>query len=567
MNRSHTENKDAAARAEMLLQQFFDGRLSFEEAKELVDYGDRHPAFHAFALKNLEVDQLFRFFSKLKEKPIVASPARESDGTVSGKSELILSSPVSLFPGQSRSRVPEAIDFDVLLRLAAESPPSPTAPRNDPKPVRPVGRSKPRSVRPSRPERILPLFIACFLLFGGIVFLEFQYKTNTPQNAFDSVARIVESVDAVWEEGVDAFKVGRELEPCVLKLRSGVVKLEFDNGSEVVLEGPSEFLVKGKNAAFNQHGRLSAYVPPRGVGFEVASPTATVIDLGTRFSMDVSEGRAEVHVLQGKVEVRQLTQDKLLLTGGLAGLFDLKPSTRPVAADPSTFFSDEKLRERKAAYAAGRQIVWEAARRRRSADTSLVASLDAATVYGCRRIDGCRPEDAAWRFLSAAAAAEWSVPGEYRDMTLVAVVRIDDMTKNFGNVLCLGNAILETRGEFLWLLERNGALHFHIHGDGIQRFETPSVIRPRDRKTWMQLAVVADAPNRRIRHYVDGREVASMPWNRPVALRMERGTVGNDPPGARKRTTRFWNGDIDSFDVYSRALSGTEIANLYESTH
>lgn len=51
-------------------------------------------------------------------------------------------------------------------------------------------------------------------------------------------------------------------------------------------------------------GRLSAFVPPRAVGFIVDTPTATVVDLGTEFIVDVSaDGTTGVLVQTGTVDV------------------------------------------------------------------------------------------------------------------------------------------------------------------------------------------------------------------------------------------------------------------------
>ena len=425
---------------------------------------------------------------------------------------------------------------------------------------------KPRTVD-VKPSRLLQMSLCLVLaLIVGWIYSAFRGNDNKQTNVdrFNAVARIIDSVDAVWEEGNESYKTGQDLEPATLKLRSGVVRMEFGNGSEVTLEGPTELLVKNRTSAFCRLGQLSVFVPPQGKGFEVATPTATVVDLGTAFSMQITEETAEVHVIKGKVEVHKTGKAPQLLTDGLALLFDIRNEPKTFAARPATFFSNEQFRQRKTEYIDRRSPVWEAQKQRRNGDPSLLASLADVTVQRARRIPGLHPDREAFRLTNVRDRLNLAVPGEHRNLTLLTVVRLEDV-KEYNAVLCTGNAFPGTAGEFLLQVDRSGKLIFHvIHPKGTARLDVPDAVTRSSWKTWMQIAVVVDADNREVRQYVDGRRIAVHPWSDPIPLQMRQGTIGNDRAGSRSKTVRFWNGDIDSFDLFSRAFSDEEIAELFE---
>ncbi len=109
-------------------------------------------------------------------------------------------------------------------------------------------------------------------------------------------------------------------------LTSGMVQLVFPNGAEVVIEGPSVFTVVTADRLSMTTGRCSVYAPEGAEGFRVDTPQAHVIDLGTRFSIDVDEvGQTDVQVIEGLAQVQPLaTSDKgeqVLLKDGQARRF------------------------------------------------------------------------------------------------------------------------------------------------------------------------------------------------------------------------------------------------------
>ncbi|MEM1442982.1 MAG: FecR family protein, partial [Verrucomicrobiota bacterium] len=91
------------------------------------------------------------------------------------------------------------------------------------------------------------------------------------------------------------------------KAKRGIASFRFYNGVEVVIEAPAEFQIESDLRMSLSQGRLSATVPPEGIGFTVETPSAEVIDFGTEFAVEVAGDRSsEVHVFDGAVDVKPL---------------------------------------------------------------------------------------------------------------------------------------------------------------------------------------------------------------------------------------------------------------------
>ena len=119
----------------------------------------------------------------------------------------------------------------------------------------------------------------------------------------DTVAVLTKTVGVEWaDDSTIRPASGNTLEPCTLKLKSGLAQVEFLQGSIVVLEGPVEFDIINPNEGALAIGKLRASVPQVSSGFSIGVPNGKVIDLGTEFGLHVHDGGStEVFVYQGKV--------------------------------------------------------------------------------------------------------------------------------------------------------------------------------------------------------------------------------------------------------------------------
>jgi hypothetical protein len=109
-------------------------------------------------------------------------------------------------------------------------------------------------------------------------------------------------------------------------LEKGVIKIQYDDGVEVVIEGPATFEVERSGIYFT-YGHLYSRVSETGLGFRVKTPTSLFIDQGTEFGVQAdSQGSTELHVIQGKVQLFAgfEKQDKLsqIVTANTAVLYN-----------------------------------------------------------------------------------------------------------------------------------------------------------------------------------------------------------------------------------------------------
>ena len=154
-----------------------------------------------------------------------------------------------------------------------------------------------------------------------------------PEPNTGAVAVVGDLVGAVPEEGGATFICNAPIEPGVIKLKSGIVRLDFFSGARVLLTGPAEFELISKDRAICRSGKLSAEVPPQARGFTIVTPEGEVRDLGTAFGMNVGTGGSDIHVIEGEVEIPGI--EPKLLRKGEAMKLEKSGNSRRVTADPT----------------------------------------------------------------------------------------------------------------------------------------------------------------------------------------------------------------------------------------
>ncbi len=119
-------------------------------------------------------------------------------------------------------------------------------------------------------------------------------------------AILLDSEDAVLADDGTSLDYGMPLHAGqVLKLQSGLVRLAFECGSGVTLEGPAELEFHSAWKAVLRRGKLAAVVPEEARGFTVFTPDMKIVDLGTKFGAEVDPtGKASVQVYEGEVTVQ-----------------------------------------------------------------------------------------------------------------------------------------------------------------------------------------------------------------------------------------------------------------------
>jgi ferric-dicitrate binding protein FerR (iron transport regulator) len=156
-----------------------------------------------------------------------------------------------------------------------------------------------------------------------------------------SFVTIEQMVDAEWGSNANLNK-GDRLAAQTLRLRRGILRLLFDDGVEVTLQGPAHYELVAPGDTKLMSGLLAATVPPGAKGFRVETPTAEVVVLGTAFGIALDDqGVANVSVFDGEVEVSSMGNGitKLLKEGEAVRVTNNK-EIEPARFDTSAY---EKL--------------------------------------------------------------------------------------------------------------------------------------------------------------------------------------------------------------------------------
>jgi hypothetical protein len=123
-----------------------------------------------------------------------------------------------------------------------------------------------------------------------------------PKVSREPVATIVDAINARWENSNNQI-IGQRLftRSSLMNLQQGIVKIQFDNGAQVIMEAPSRFELIARDQMNLQSGKLYAVVPQEAIGFTVTTQMAKVIDLGTEFGVESdARGDTYLHVIKGK---------------------------------------------------------------------------------------------------------------------------------------------------------------------------------------------------------------------------------------------------------------------------
>src|SRR5687768_638333 len=121
---------------------------------------------------------------------------------------------------------------------------------------------------------------------------------SPPAERDEIVATLTQVVDGVWAPGAPLLRHRQQLaNGSRLALASGMAKVTYDCGAEVVLQGPCDFVLRDSMLGYLTAGRITAHVPRRAFSFAILSPQVDFVDLGTSFGVDVgvTGTRSEEH--------------------------------------------------------------------------------------------------------------------------------------------------------------------------------------------------------------------------------------------------------------------------------
>ncbi len=153
---------------------------------------------------------------------------------------------------------------------------------------------QPKIVRKS-PLYTAVLSIAAMLLMVLIV----QLKPVLP-----TVASLTDSINAEWSDVKNTPMNGDVLRQGRWNLTKGLAEITFDDGAVVVIEAPAVFDLESPKSMYLDSGKINAFVSRYAIGFTVNTPSASIVDLGTEFGVDVQfDGTCDMQMFSGKANL------------------------------------------------------------------------------------------------------------------------------------------------------------------------------------------------------------------------------------------------------------------------
>ena len=421
------------------------------------------------------------------------------------------------------------------------------------------------SVRLGRPYRIVTvlgtaaatIFIAAMLWF-----------TNSDDDEVAPVATLVADVDAVLLREGQPWS-NAELQAGEYRLDRGLLHLRFSGDVMVYVEAPARFNSVSNKRVVLHKGRLSASVPPEGIGFTVETREAEIIDFGTEFSVDVEAGTSEVHVFEGLVRVQPIAAED-----GKAGeAVDLRTSQAvkienvaetPVEIKLATDRFIRNFDEPKRRYARNvKQCLPVAFYRMPIRDRGLVSEppqYSGEVLTG----DGKRPPHAKGVFAGGSLRVRADSSGRGGRVDAAPTIGTGKFTLTVFVYLespapggFVATNLLGDQGNYALSLDHDGRLQATVRNkDGELRSVSSDSSLPLT--TWRHFVMTCDGGQLQI--YEDGKRVASTACSAVAISDAETAWFGTDADGVG-----LWNGRIDELALFDKALSDKQIVELYQA--
>ena len=152
-----------------------------------------------------------------------------------------------------------------------------------------------------------PVGIAALLMLGLLAF--FWPKDQGNEGHSDEWGSSIAKIEFLSEdarfEGEQELTTGSSLEKGWLQLAAGSARLKFRSGAIVTLQAPAAFGIDSPMRSYLEYGKVEVYAPESARDFIVATESLEIVDLGTRFEVEVDQDSREsnVAVTEGLVDL------------------------------------------------------------------------------------------------------------------------------------------------------------------------------------------------------------------------------------------------------------------------
>lgn len=378
------------------------------------------------------------------------------------------------------------------------------------------------------------------------------------------------------------------------KLDAGLLEITYTSGAKVILQGPVTYQVNSVNSGYLPVGKLTGKIATSNAkGFTVRTPTATVIDVGTEFGVEVGEtGETTSHVFRGAVNLVTMTASGestgFILSQNASARVERSrehhdnPIVVPCgSAKPEQFVREDQFLP---------FLRWQSQNQNLRRTPAMLAHYDfqqrngsaivlpGAGPKGGHSLDGTI-KNATWCDgpMLGRRALEFSSPADYvwlniakssDSLTLAAWVYVDSLESDLSGLLMSESA--NRPGQVHWGILRNGSVVCDIQGVqavGQPRIQSTPLIDPGSLRRWTHLAVTYDRPSRQVCFYRDGRIVSSVAVtaNQDAPIQIGPATLGRwrDDKATVDGGPRNFRGRISELAIVGGAMSPEGVKQMF----
>jgi hypothetical protein len=433
------------------------------------------------------------------------------------------------------------------------------------------------------------------LALGALVFFNWHSKPI-----------LVATIDATWDGAQDLPQLGKPMPSGEVQLDSGLARIKFPSGVEVIVEAPARLQADQVNGISLLSGKLTAEVPRAGHGFTVKCPDATVVDLGTEFGINLhGDGSTDVDVFKGTITLAPGTPQAadagaashpLTLTAGSARQVSVDQTVTPIASNAGGYVRRDDFEQMLGAPDSQSLVRWrvysDTLRENpdlvayytfeRSADSgrlvnhsSVGASLDGTLVAG--KSDGgpqwstgrwpgkgaltFQPTSTQHVSLPDSPAIDFSRNGgQSSPFTICAWVRPAPFGgKASGAIICRGHG----RHEQYTLDLIDGDIRTWVRSTNDLSDRPGMQIKLADLASWHLVVSDYDAANGKLRLYVDGKLAREKSVTRDLLA------IGDINIGSRRdQSPQFdstFTGSIDELAIFKKPLTSDQVLDMYNA--
>ena len=194
-----------------------------------------------------------------------------------------------------------AIDNTLLTELLNDSQQSPSIElESDKNLIEQTIQIDSETIKPNKFTRLYNALISVAAVFM-LVFI--VYANIFPPKLSEPVAKLQDKVGVKWGSSSEMLEIGDLIltnQPAYI-IEEGIVKINYDQGVDVLIEGPAEFQILADDRIGLTYGKVYSKVQREAIGFSVYTPSTKIIDLGTEFGVHAqNNGDTKLYVVKGK---------------------------------------------------------------------------------------------------------------------------------------------------------------------------------------------------------------------------------------------------------------------------